>query len=113
MDDAPVLNPKPIKFDSPETSLRPLTLQQYVGQVEIKRNLKVFIDAARKRAQPLDHVLLCGPPGRGRRIGIDSHMHPKTGIPERTLPLGEYHLYVLRRRASPVMRGPNWPSGSA
>jgi Holliday junction DNA helicase RuvB len=49
-----------------DASLRPLTLQQYVGQVEIKRNLRVFIDAAKKRNQPLDHVLLSGPPGLGK-----------------------------------------------
>jgi Holliday junction DNA helicase RuvB len=51
---------------SQDVSLRPLTLQQYVGQVEIKSNLKVFIEAAKKRNQPLDHVLLSGPPGLGK-----------------------------------------------
>ncbi|MDH4247269.1 MAG: Holliday junction branch migration DNA helicase RuvB [Deltaproteobacteria bacterium] len=52
--------------DPQELSLRPTTLQQYIGQVEIKANLKVFIDAARGRGQPLDHVLLSGPPGLGK-----------------------------------------------
>ncbi|MCZ6646536.1 MAG: Holliday junction branch migration DNA helicase RuvB [SAR324 cluster bacterium] len=52
--------------DPQEASLRPLTLANYVGQTEIKRNLKVFIDAARNRQQPLDHVLLSGPPGLGK-----------------------------------------------
>ena len=52
--------------DTPEPSLRPHTLQDYVGQVEIKRNLEVFIGAAKKRNQPLDHVLLSGPPGLGK-----------------------------------------------
>ncbi|MEE8555825.1 MAG: Holliday junction branch migration DNA helicase RuvB [bacterium] len=66
MEDPPVPSPRPLKIDSPEASLRPHTLQEYVGQVEIKRNLKVFIEAARNRAQPLDHVLLCGPPGLGK-----------------------------------------------
>jgi len=52
--------------DTPDPSLRPHTLQDYVGQVEIKRNLEVFIGAAKKRNQPLDHVLLSGPPGLGK-----------------------------------------------
>jgi Holliday junction DNA helicase RuvB len=52
--------------DAQELSLRPLTLAQYVGQVEIKRNLRVFVEAAKKRNQPLDHVLLSGPPGLGK-----------------------------------------------
>ena len=52
--------------DPQEASLRPRTLANYVGQTEIKRNLKVFIDAARNRQQPLDHVLLSGPPGLGK-----------------------------------------------
>lgn len=66
MDDTPVLSAKPLQLDTQEVSLRPSTLQHYVGQVEIKRNLRVFIDAAKNRRQPLDHVLLCGPPGLGK-----------------------------------------------
>ena len=49
-----------------EASLRPTSLQHYVGQVEIKQNMRVFIAAAKKRGQPLDHVLLSGPPGVGK-----------------------------------------------
>ncbi|MDH4225872.1 MAG: Holliday junction branch migration DNA helicase RuvB [Deltaproteobacteria bacterium] len=52
--------------DPQEASLRPSTLQHYVGQVEIKENMKVFIQAAKNRRQPLDHVLLSGPPGVGK-----------------------------------------------
>ena len=65
-DDTLVLSAKPPQADAPEASLRPSSLQHYVGQVEIKANLRVFIDAARRRGQPLDHVLLCGPPGLGK-----------------------------------------------
>lgn len=50
-------------FDS---GLRPKTLQEYVGQSKAKRNLQVFIDAARKRQEALDHVLFYGPPGLGK-----------------------------------------------
>lgn len=49
-----------------EISLRPLTLDEYVGQSQIKENLRVFITAARKRNETLDHVLVYGPPGLGK-----------------------------------------------
>jgi len=49
-----------------ELSLRPQKLSEYIGQEELKRNLKVFIGAAKKRHEPLDHVLLYGPPGLGK-----------------------------------------------
>lgn len=49
-----------------EISLRPQTLDEYVGQSEIKGNLRVFLQAAKKRNEPLDHVLLYGPPGLGK-----------------------------------------------
>jgi Holliday junction DNA helicase RuvB len=49
-----------------EAGLRPKSLQEYVGQSKAKRNLKVFIDAARKRQEALDHVLFFGPPGLGK-----------------------------------------------
>ena len=49
-----------------EISLRPKTLGEYVGQQKAKENLKVYIDAARQRREPLDHVLLYGPPGLGK-----------------------------------------------
>ncbi len=45
---------------------RPSTLDEYVGQEKHKANLKVFVEAARRRKEPLDHVLLCGPPGLGK-----------------------------------------------
>ncbi len=46
--------------------LRPKSLDEFIGQPKIKENLKVFIEAARKRNEPLDHVLLYGPPGLGK-----------------------------------------------
>ena len=49
-----------------ETTLRPQTLDDYIGQKEAKGNLKVFIEAAKLRGEPLDHVLFYGPPGLGK-----------------------------------------------
>ena len=49
-----------------ENSLRPKLLEEYVGQDKVKENLKVYIEAAKKRGEPLDHVLLYGPPGLGK-----------------------------------------------
>ena len=52
--------------DSSEVSLRPRTLREYIGQQNVKENLSVFIKAAKMRGEPLDHVLLHGPPGLGK-----------------------------------------------
>ena len=49
-----------------ENSLRPKTLDEYIGQDKVKENMKVYIEAAKKRGEPLDHVLLYGPPGLGK-----------------------------------------------
>lgn len=49
-----------------ENTLRPKTLKEYIGQDKVKENLKVYIEAAKKRGEPLDHVLLYGPPGLGK-----------------------------------------------
>ncbi len=51
---------------SVELSLRPTTLKQYIGQHKAKQNLSIFIEAAKMRNEPLDHVLLYGPPGLGK-----------------------------------------------
>lgn len=52
--------------DSNEGSLRPRTLDEYIGQSKAKENLSIFIKAAKMRNEPLDHVLLHGPPGLGK-----------------------------------------------
>ena len=58
-----------------EVSLRPKTLNDYIGQDQVKQNLAVYIEAARRRSEPLDHVLLYGPPGLGKTTlsGIIAH----------------------------------------
>ena len=52
--------------DNVEGSLRPKTISEYIGQEKVKDNLSVFINAAKMRGEPLDHVLLHGPPGLGK-----------------------------------------------
>ena len=52
--------------DKIEQGLRPNRLSEYIGQEKAKKNLRVFIEAAKKRGEPLDHVLLYGPPGLGK-----------------------------------------------
>ena len=52
--------------DTGEISLRPHTLAEYIGQEKAKQNLSIFIEAARRRTESLDHVLLHGPPGLGK-----------------------------------------------
>ena len=52
--------------DSFEKNIRPDSLEEYVGQSEVKENLSIFIKAAKLREEPLDHVLLYGPPGLGK-----------------------------------------------
>ncbi len=49
-----------------DRALRPLSFKEFVGQDRIKENLEVFVEAAKRRGEPLDHVLLCGPPGLGK-----------------------------------------------
>ena len=52
--------------DEQENTLRPKTLSEYTGQDKVKDQLRVYIEAARSRNEPLDHVLLYGPPGLGK-----------------------------------------------
>ncbi len=52
--------------DQQEQSLRPKSLGEYLGQVKVKDNLKIYIEAALQRREPLDHMLLYGPPGLGK-----------------------------------------------
>lgn len=61
-----IVDKKMIEGDEIESSLRPLKLVEYVGQSEIKEMLKIYITTAKLREEPLDHVLLFGPPGLGK-----------------------------------------------
>ena len=51
------------KFDR---LFRPKTFDEFIGQEKHKQNLHVYVEAAKKRQEPLDHILLCGPPGLGK-----------------------------------------------
>lgn len=71
-----IVAPEVINEDSEiDFSLRPKTLNEYIGQDKVKENLSVYIEAARNRNEPLDHVLLYGPPGLGKTTlsGIIAH----------------------------------------
>ena len=65
-EDAPLVTKTLTQEDESEYSLRPKTLKEYIGQEKAKGNLEVFIQAAKMRGEPLDHVLLHGPPGLGK-----------------------------------------------
>ncbi len=68
MDEENLINPELINDEENrlENSLRPKTLDEYIGQTKVKENMRVYIEAAKKRGEPLDHVLLYGPPGLGK-----------------------------------------------
>jgi len=61
-----VITEEELVEDSFEKNIRPDSLEEYVGQSEVKENLNIFIKAAKLREEPLDHVLLYGPPGLGK-----------------------------------------------
>lgn len=61
-----VLNGQKLESEIENENIRPQSLNEYVGQTEVKENLKIFIKAAKMRGEPLDHTLLYGPPGLGK-----------------------------------------------
>ena len=77
-----VVAPQHVEQDSAENSVRPASLEEFVGQHQLRDNLRVFIEAAKQRGEALDHVLFFGPPGLGkttlaqivaREMGVDFH----------------------------------------
>jgi len=79
-----ITDPKPSVDEGPaEVSLRPLTLDMFIGQEDTKRNLRIFIEAAKERLEALDHVLFHGSPGLGKTtlahiIANELSVHIKT-----------------------------------
>ena len=61
-----IVGPDQLPEDGQEVSLRPRCLAEYLGQTRIKENLDILIKAAMLRGEPLDHLLLSGPPGLGK-----------------------------------------------
>ena len=68
MDEERIFKPEveDLSEENLETSLRPRFLKDYIGQSKVKENMKIYIEAAKKRNEPLDHTLLYGPPGLGK-----------------------------------------------
>ena len=68
MDEERIINPdlKNELEERLENSLRPASLDEYIGQDKVKENMKIYIEAAKKRGEPLDHCLFYGPPGLGK-----------------------------------------------
>ena len=66
MEDDRIVSADELEEDQFEESIRPESLQEYIGQYEVKENLGVYIKAAKMRDEALDHVLLYGPPGLGK-----------------------------------------------
>ena len=64
--DTPIISPRQMSTDAAEVGLRPKMLADYTGQEKAKANLSVYLEAARRRNEPLDHTLLYGPPGLGK-----------------------------------------------
>jgi Holliday junction DNA helicase RuvB len=61
-----IISPDPLGDESDDLTIRPGRLDEFIGQVQVKEGLKIAIEAARKRGEPLDHILFSGPPGLGK-----------------------------------------------
>lgn len=61
-----VISPAPLVEESDDPAIRPERLDEFVGQVQVKESLKIAIEAAQKRDEPIDHILFSGPPGLGK-----------------------------------------------
>lgn len=66
MDERIITNEELTEDEMVESSIRPLSIDEYIGQEDVKQNIKVYIEAAKMRREALDHVLLYGPPGLGK-----------------------------------------------
>ena len=63
---AKMMQPVMTPADNEENNLRPQHLEDYIGQEKAKQNLKIYLEAAKRRGEPMDHILLYGPPGLGK-----------------------------------------------
>jgi Holliday junction DNA helicase RuvB len=61
-----IISPSPLTEEGDDLTIRPARLDEFVGQIQVKETLKIAIEAAKKRGEPLDHLLFSGPPGLGK-----------------------------------------------
>ena len=61
-----IISPDPLTEEGDDPTIRPDRLEEFVGQVQVKESLKIALEAAQKRAEPIDHILFSGPPGLGK-----------------------------------------------
>jgi Holliday junction DNA helicase RuvB len=61
-----IISPSELDYEQEDTTIRPIRLDEFIGQNDIKESIKIAIEAAKKRGEPLDHVLFSGPPGLGK-----------------------------------------------
>ncbi len=61
-----IISPDPLQEEGDDPTIRPDRLEEFVGQVQVKESLKIAIEAAQKRGEPMDHILFSGPPGLGK-----------------------------------------------
>ena len=61
-----IISPDPLRDEGDDLTIRPGRLDEFIGQVQVKEGLKIAIEAAQKRGEPLDHILFSGPPGLGK-----------------------------------------------
>ena len=66
MEEGRILNAEPRPEDQEfDDTLRPRLLDEFIGQERLRENFRIFIEAAKRRKEPLDHILIFGPPGKG------------------------------------------------
>ena len=61
-----IISPAPLAEEGDDLTIRPERLDEFVGQAQVKESLKISIEAAQKREEPIDHILFSGPPGLGK-----------------------------------------------
>jgi Holliday junction DNA helicase RuvB len=61
-----IISPSDLDYEQEDTTIRPIRLDEFIGQNDIKESIKIAIEASKKRGEPLDHVLFSGPPGLGK-----------------------------------------------
>jgi len=61
-----IISPTELDHEQEDTTIRPIRLDEFIGQSAIKESIEIAIEASKKRGEPLDHILFSGPPGLGK-----------------------------------------------